>query len=239
MCERSGDVESIRLTKTWDKVNESLDGETWRCCRRVGELISRIESNVTRWGANVEWPKKKKKLWAKDDNGVMTMIELCVTKHSECPKKRLQNHNSNKQRKLFFFFFGERSNSIANRYIDWFLMTNESTNEIKKKKIPSSSHSKISIVKSYYKTCAEENHDRKSQFELNEKFFLFSPRRWMYLLYRKRKMQMMKRGHQGSNEELAIAHSTTISRANLIRHRDDHRQLWLLIVANIISGNPM
>lgn len=140
---------------------------------------------------------------------------------------------------FFFFFFGERSNSIANRYIDWFLMTNESTNEIKKKKIPSSSHSKISIVKSYYKTCAEENHDRKSQFELNEKFFLFSPRRWMYLLYRKRKMQMMKRGHQGSNEELAIAHSTTISRANLIRHRDDHRQLWLLIVANIISGNPM
>lgn len=239
MCERSGDVESIRLTKTWDKVNESLDGETWRCCRRVGELIPRIESNVTRWGANVEWPKKKKKLWAKDDNGVMTMIELCVTKHSECPKKRLQNHNSNKQRKLFFFFFWwtlEFNCESIHRLIfddEWIDEWN------KKKKIPSSSHSKISIVKSYYKTCAEENHDRKSQFELNEKFFLFSPRRWMYLLYRKRKMQMMKRGHQGSNEELAIAHSTTISRANLIRHRDDHRQLWLLIVANIISGNPM
>lgn len=55
---------------------------------------------------------------------------------------------------------------------------------------------------------------------------------------RKREMQMMKRGHQGSNEERAIARSTMISRANLIRHRDDHRQLWL-IIANIISGNPM
>lgn len=135
----------------------------------------------------------------------------------------------------FFFFFLVNARIQLRIDTDWFLMTNESTNEIKKKKF----HRRV------IRRFRSWNHiirrvPRKTMIvNLNEKFFLFSPRRWMYLLYRKRKMQMMKRGHQGSNEELAIAHSTTISRANLIRHRDDHRQLWLLIVANIISGNPM
>lgn len=116
MCERSGDVESIRLTKTWDKVNESLDGETWRCCRRVGELIPRIESNVTRWGANVEWPKKKKKNYGRRMIMAWWRWSNCAwPSTANVPKNVckiiIRTNNGN-----FFFFFGERSNSIANRY---------------------------------------------------------------------------------------------------------------------------
>lgn len=54
-------------------------------------------------------------------------------------------------------------------------------------------------------------------------------------------MQMMKREgvKDRMRDEQLRAFDDDITRLSLIRRRDDHRQLMVDLIANIISGNPM